>query len=105
MTDELAPKRQRIQQAKAVLWMDIAVWAQQWSRSCRDKSSDTIPFDQWPPNDPMVMLAKAFDLTPDDLAALWDGVAQEAEQRSERAGWGRVDTAMLEQARPSRDNP
>lgn len=81
-------KTRRMQLAKSELWLAAAVWAQSHADSCADKPGcGTIPFEQYPADDPERQLARTYGLTGLDLAKAWEQLAAELEARAMRAGY------------------
>ena len=89
-------KRQRTRLAKAELWMDLAMTANQWKQMCGDTEPGTLPFAQWPADDPMVTLARTYDLTCADLARLWDELGDALEARAIRGGYADHDEPVAD---------
>jgi hypothetical protein len=82
-----APKRQRARLAKAELLLHLACTAERWRREVTDEEPGTLPFADWPPDDPLVELCRRYALAPADLARLLDQIGQEVESRALRAGY------------------
>lgn len=82
------PKRHRTRLARAEMWMMLAVAAQARADSIADKPGcGTIPFAEWPADDPMVDLARRYGLTATDLARLFESAADQLETRAMNTGY------------------
>lgn len=82
------PKRTRTRLAKAETWMLLATTAQNWADGVASKpGTRTIPFDQWPADDPMVQLARRYGLTPTELSKAVASIADQLETRAMAAGY------------------
>lgn len=82
------PKRHRARLAKAELWMMFATSVEGWRDSVLDRPGcGTIPFAQWPADDPIVDLARRYGLTADDLARLLASIGDQVETRAMNAGY------------------
>lgn len=82
-----AAKRDRMRLAKAELLMHLAVTALSWQRQCENAAPGALPFEDWPPSDPFVALARTYGLTRHDLARLLDRIGDELEGRALRGGY------------------
>jgi hypothetical protein len=81
------PKRDRQRLARAELLLQLAVFADQQAKACRSERADLIPFEAWPDDDPLRVIARTYQLTGPDLAKLLDELAGQIEARAERAGY------------------
>lgn len=85
--ERTTPKRERRRLAKAELLMHLALAADAWAAMVDGSDPKCRPIEEWPADDPLVTLARTYALTPKDLAGLCRQLAQEMENRSERAGY------------------
>ncbi len=74
-------KRTRTRLAKAELWLQLATTAENWAGYC------ALGLDGDPPDDPLVRLARTYDLTAADLGRLLSRMGAELETRALRAGY------------------
>lgn len=81
------PKAQRRKLVTAELLMHLATSTERWAHQVQDDDGGTLPFDQWPDDDPLVALARTYDLTPDDLAGVLRKVGGRLEAQAVRAGY------------------
>jgi hypothetical protein len=93
-----APKSARKRLAKAELLLHLAVVAQGWANDVSDADDKTIPFAEWPADDPLKQLATTYDLTSSDLARICTQLADQLEARAERAGYGESLAKALDEA-------
>lgn len=84
----LPPKAERKRAAHAELLLLLSMEADLWAKQLR--SRDVLPFDQWPEDDPLRVLACSYSLTAEDLARLADTLADQLEGRAIRAGYGEL---------------
>lgn len=82
------PKRERTRLAKAEVWMQLAMTAQRWADEVADvPGTGTLPFAEWPADDPRRELARRYGLTPAELAQVLASVADQVENRAMAAGY------------------
>lgn len=82
-----APKRQRQRLAKAELRLKLAVAAHGWQQALLGQAFGLKPPQQWPADDPLVTLARTYDLSFAELARLCDQLGAEMEGAAIRAGY------------------
>lgn len=83
---ELA-KRQRTRLTRAELWLHLACAAERWACGVEGSEDGTIPFADWPADDPLVTLCRTYELTPADLARACRTVASQAETKAMKGGY------------------
>lgn len=79
-------KRERTRLAKAELWMLLASTAERWANDLAG-NGPVRPFEEWGDDDPMVAVARRYQLTPADLARLMGSIADQVETRALKAGF------------------
>lgn len=79
-------KLERVRFAKAEIWMHLAVTAQQWADDIAGHGP-TRPFEEWGDDDPLVQIARRYDLTPADLARAITKVAGTTEATAMKLGY------------------
>lgn len=80
-------KSERMRLAKAELLLSLAMKAQEWADDVSDANSMTKPFEQWPDDDRFKQLAITYGLTGRDLGSILTKLAQQLEDRADRAGY------------------
>lgn len=83
----LPPKAEREQAARAELLLQLSVAADRWASELRNECGG-LPFEQWPEDDPLRVVARSYSLTREDLARLAATLAEQLERRAIRAGYG-----------------
>lgn len=80
-------KAARMRLLKAELLIELASVTLRWANDVSDADTKTIPFAEWPHDDPLRKLADTYDLTGDDLAKILNQLGDELENRADRAGY------------------
>jgi len=83
----VTPKQQRTRLAKAELWLSLAVVAQGWADNLRGENKGLLPVEQWPADDPLLTLARRYNLTVEDIARLAEQLGRETANRAIRVGY------------------
>lgn len=83
-----APKRERMRLAKAELLAHLASTAEGWRADLlHERPAWCSPPEEWPAEEPLVTLARTYDLSFPDLARICDALGDELEARAIRAGY------------------
>lgn len=85
----LPPKAERKRAAHAELLLRLSMAAESWAKQLRGQDN-VLPFEEWPDDDPLRVLARSYSLTAEDLAGLADILADQLEGRAIRAGYGEL---------------
>lgn len=81
------PKRERVRLAKSELLIHLSDVASQLAQEVTADCPSTIPFDQWPTDDPLRDMAGRYDLKGPDLGKVLQQLADDLCNRALRCGY------------------
>ena len=84
--------RDRKRLAASELLMELATTTERWARQVEDRDEGTLPFAQWPAEDPLAAIARQHQLTPAQLAHVLRRIGGLLEARALKSGYDSVDT-------------
>lgn len=86
MTDK-TPKRDRVRLARSEILAFLGITCQRWDEELRGTEPGVLPFDQWPADEPMVVLCRTYKLTPADLAHICADLGDSLIYRATNCGY------------------
>lgn len=93
--------RDRRRMARSVMWLHLAMKAEQWADELTGRADTDgcgfalAPYEDWSPSDPLRRICIVLDLTPAQLAEVLHDMGQLCEDKADRLGYDEVPEAAL----------